>query len=208
MLKTGLLVFCTNIVVVYLKSQVKLKNKLSAALSASAVGKWQTAWGFSPIAHRHTHTHRQERVSSPHVVCNITAHLHSRFVVVVFYCSFYLFFTCGQGRGHAQSPRTAAPPQQPSHRNLRCWRELRQPGRKVCGEAPQRCSHRHLHSLCVDFLIQCTYTGRRERAPSHCSRAPAGRRGEGGRRWGERAMEGGRGKFRLSSKTSAAGSEM
>lgn len=93
----------------------------------------------------------------------------------------FVFITCGQGRGRAQCPRTAAPPQQPSRRNLRCWRELRQPGRKVCGEAPQRCSHRHLHSLCGDFLIRCTYAGQRERAPSHGWRAPVGRRRRGGK---------------------------
>lgn len=92
----------------------------------------------------------QECVTSPHVVCNTAM------------CLFVFPFTCGKDRGGAQCPRRAAPPQQPG----RCGWELRQPGRKVCREAPQRCSHRHLHSLCVGPLIQCTHTWPRERAAS------------------------------------------
>lgn len=127
-------------------------------------------------------------MTRPHVV------QHYRSIdTSVFLCIYSLFiFTCGQGRARAQSPRRAAPPQQPSRCNLRRGREVRQSGREVRRKAPQRCPHRHLHSVCVDFLIRCTYTGQRERAPSHCLRAPAGRRGgdAGGERWGRRESSG------------------
>lgn len=100
----------------------------------------QTAWVVWPI------TDRQECVSSTAarmLVCTSTAPLDTDTDTV------FSPLTCGQGRGAAQGPRTVAPPQQPSRWKLRCRRQLRQSGRKVCREAPQRCSHRHLHSVCV-----------------------------------------------------------
>lgn len=59
------------------------------------------------------------------------------------------------GGGGAQSPRGAAPPQRQQGR-----RKLpRHPGGKVCGEAPQRRSHRHFHSVCVRVVCECVRVG-------------------------------------------------
>lgn len=54
--------------------------------------------------------------------------------------------TGGQGGGCAQCPHGAGSPQLAARHKRRGHREVKHSGGKVCREAPQRRSHRHLHS--------------------------------------------------------------